>query len=507
MNNPELGGFGVIDWLVLVGYFILLAFTAVLFSRRQRNTDDYFRAGGSIPFFAASISFLATALSAATFIGGPQQAFVSDLTYLSANIGSIIGIIIVAFYFVPAYYRNRSVTVYSMLENRFGSRSSQAASGTFLAGRIFASGARLYIAAIPASWIVFGDITIPRLLISIGVLVVVGTTYTLAGGIRSVIWTDVIQAVILVGTALVAALVLLHKIPLSFSEIIDALQNPGDGQPSKLAVFKLGLEGLDAKYTVLTAIFGFTLLNIGSYGTDQDMAQRMLVCKDARSGTKSALTAILIGLPVTTLFMGIGLLLYIFYSRPELMGSAAPAYQISGTRQVFLEFLLHEIPPGMVGLMMAGLFAAALSSINSALNAMSSVMVTDFYRKFRPKHSEKKYLQAGRLGVVICGIVIGGFAVISVYWQSARPEATLIDFALQVMVFAYSGLTAVFLCAVFTRRGNDTSVIGALITGFLIAMALQYSAKSSLAFAWQMLIATSYAFGVCCLGKKPEDKP
>ncbi len=504
MKQPELVGFSYLDWIVLAGYFLMLVITALLFSRRQRNTDDYFRAGGNIPYFAASVSFLATALSAATFIGGPQQAFVSDLTYLSANIGSILGIIVVAFYFVPAYYRNRSVTVYGMLENRFGAKSAMSASGTFLVGRIFASGARLYIAAIPASWIVFGDIRIPHLLIAIAVLIVIGTTYTLAGGIRSVIWTDVIQAVILVGTALTAALVLLHKIPLSLPEIIDALQNPGDGLPSKLSVFKLGLDGLDTKYTVLTAIFGFTLLNIGSYGTDQDMAQRMLVCKDARRGSKSALTAILIGLPVTTLFMLIGLLLHIFYSRPELMGSAAPVYQISGTRQVFLEFLLHEIPPGMTGLMMAGLFAAALSSVNSALNAMSSAIVTDFYRKFRPKKSEKQYLNAGRLGVVVCGIVLGGFAVISVYWQSARPEATLIDFALQVMVFAYSGLTAVFLCAVFTKRGNDTSVIGALIAGFLIALSLQYSAQSSLAFAWQMLIATSYAFMVCCLGKKQE---
>ncbi len=509
MNGAEFRGFQFWDGLVLGGYFCLLVVTGLVFTRRQTDTDDYFRASRRIPMLAAAVSFLATALSAATFIGGPQQAFVGDLTYLSANLGSIIAAVVVALFFVPAFFKHDVPTVYGLLRVRFGVRSSMAAGGTFLAGRVFASGARLYIAALPASWIIYGDIGTRHLLISIAVLTLVGTTYTLAGGIRSVILTDVIQTVIFVGTAVVACVVLLDKIPLGLGGIIDALKHPAAGEPSKLTVFKLGLDGLNAKYTLLTAVFGFTLLGIGSYGTDQDMAQRMLSCRDAKRGSLTAITGILIGLPVTALFMGIGLLLFIFYRRPDIMAEAAPVYAVGGGRQIFLEFLLHEIPVGLTGLMMAGLFAAALSSLNSALNAMSSSLINDFYRRLRPGRDERHYLKAGRSGVALCGAVIGLFAVGSAFWQEAHPEATLIDFALQVMIFAYAGLVAVYLTALFTRRGNETSVIAALGVGFAVALTLTMAWGANIAYAWTMLISTGLAFAVCCLGghREPEVKP
>ena len=508
MHNSAAVGFQLSDWLVLGAYFIVLIITGWLFTRRQRNTDDYFRAGGRIPMFAAAVSLLATSLSAATFIGGPQQAYTEDLTYLSANIGSIIAIVVVALFFIPAYYRNNVATVYGFLARRFGTKSSMAASGAFLIGRVFASGARIYIAALPASLIVFGDIKANHLVISIAVLSFVAIAYTLAGGIRSVIWTDVIQTCVFVGTAIIALVVLLHKIPLTLPEIIEALRYPGEGLSSKLTTLKLGFSDFSAKenFTILTAIFGFTLLNLGSYGTDQDMAQRMLTCRNARKGSQSAVTAIIIGLPVTALFMIIGLLLYIFYSRPDLMGAAAPIEQVEGSRQVFLQFILSQMPTGMTGLMMAGLFAAGLSSLNSALNAMSSVLISDFYKKIRPERSEHHYLFVSRIGVIACGVVLPLFAVFSVFWQQAQPETTLIDFALRVMVFAYSGLVAVYLTAMFTRRGNNTTVIAALVTGFIVVILLQTCLIEKLAFPWFMLIATSVAFGVCCLGKSDSTR-
>lgn len=457
--------------------------------------------------WAAAISFLATALSAATFIGGPQQAYKGDLTYLSSNIGSIIAVIIVALFFVPAFYKHKVATVYGLLDKRYGTSSNLAASGAFLIGRVFASGARLYIAALPASLIVFGDIAIKHQIISISMLAVVAIVYTLAGGIRAVIWTDVIQTFVFVGAAIAAMILLLHKIPIGLPEIIETLKNPGAGEASKLTIFKLGLDGFDSKnsYTILTAIFGFSLLGIGAYGTDQDMTQRLLTCKNAAKGSQSAVMGILIGLPVTTLFMLIGLLLYIFYSRPELMGASAPGYAVDESRKIFLSFILNEMPPGMSGLMMAGLFAAGLSSLNSAINAMSSSFVNDFYKRFKPGLSEKQYLFTGRMGVVFFGLILGIFAVISVFWQAARPEATLIDFALMVMVFAYSGLSAVFLTALFTKRGNNISVIAALAVGFLSVLSMQTWFAGTIAFPWQMFIATGLAFGICCIGGKKDE--
>ena len=502
MSEPNMGGFATLDWAILAGYFLIIVVTGVIFTKRQRSTDDYFLANRSIPMFAAAISFLATSLSAATFVGGPQQSYSGDLTYLSSNIGSIIAIIIVAVFFIPALYKQRVATVYGLLENRFGRPSSLSASGAFMIGRVFASGARLYIAALPASLILYGDIAIRHQLVAIALLTVVGIAYTYVGGIRTVIWTDVIQAVIFIGAALIAVVILYNRIPLDFSGIIEALRNPGDGAASKLTLFKLGTEGFSPKhsFTLFTAIFGFSLLSLGAYGTDQDMTQRLMTCENAVKGSRSAIIGVLVGLPVTTLFMFLGLLLYIFYSRPELMGIAAPAYEIEGSRKVFLSFILKELPPGVTGLMMTGLFAAGLSSLNSAINAMSSSFVNDLYKHFRPNKSEIHYLKIGRKAVLVFGIVLGLFAVSSVFWQEARPETTLINFALMVMVFAYSGLVGVFLSALFTKRGNNVSVISALLTGFLAVLIMQTWFNTDLAFPWQMFIATSLSFVVCQLG-------
>ncbi len=504
MSSMASGGFGEIDWAVLGGYFLVLIATGVVFTRSQNSTDDYFRASGKVPVFAAAISFLATALSAATFVGGPQQSFTGDLTYLSSNIGSIIAIIIVAVFFVPAFYRNKVSTVYGLLHKRFGAPASTAASVAFLVGRVFASGARIYIAALPASLIMFGDIIWQHQLVAIAGLTMVGIVYTYAGGIRTVIFTDVIQTFIFVGAALVALVMLLHQIPVGISEIIDILRHPGEGMASKLTIMPLGFKGFGPEhtYTFLSAVFGFTLLTLGSYGTDQDMAQRLLTLKDARKGKQSAVWGILIGLPVTFLFMVIGLLLFIFYSRPDVMGAMVPGYAVEGSRKIFLSYILHEAPPGITGLMMAGLFAAGLSSLNSAINSMSSSFVNDLYKRWKPARSEAHYLKVGRSGVAIIGVILGMFAVFSVFWQEARPETTLINFALLVMVFAYSGLVAVFLTALFTKRGNNATVIAAIATGFLSVVVMQTWFAKDIAFPWQMFVATTLAFVVCVSGKR-----
>ncbi|MGR3319503.1 MAG: sodium:solute symporter [Candidatus Anammoxibacter sp.] len=513
MINSSSTLFGLFDWLVLAVYFVILVISGIFFARKQTTTDDYFRASGQIPMWAAGISFLATSLSAATFIGGPQQAFAGDLTYLISIAGSILAVLIVAIFFVPSFYRYQVTTVYELLGKHFGPLATLSASGAFMLGRVFASGARIYIAALPASLIIFGDIDIGHLLIAIAALTVIGIVYTFVGGIRSVIWTDCIQMVIFVGAAIVAIIILLQKIPVPLTDIIDTLNHPaGDAveQTSKLAFFRLGFDGIGSKhtYTLLTAIFGFTLLNLGAYGTDQDMAQRLLTCRSAVKGSWSAIIAVIISIPVTFMFMAIGLLLYIFYSRPDLMGVASPSYEVDSSRKVFLSFILNEMPAGMAGLMMAGLFAAGLSSLNSAINAMSSTFINDFYKRFRPGLDDKHYLLAGRIGIVIFGIILGLFGVFSSFWQRNHPETTLIDFALTVMIFSYSGLVAVFLTAIFTRRGNSVSVIAALITGFIVIIIMQTTSidnkmvKDIIAFPWQMTIATTLAFGVCCLGKR-----
>jgi SSS family solute:Na+ symporter len=515
MTPPSLAAFAALDWAVLGGYFVLLAIAGVLLAKRRETAEEYFLANHSIPVWAASLSVLATAISAATFIGAPEQSYGGNLTYLSSYIGSVVAAFVVALLFIPAFYRHNVTTVYQLLAIRFGAPSMLAASGMFLVGRLLASGAREYMAGLAASMILFNDIQPAHVVVSIVVLVVVGIVYTLVGGITSVIWTDVVQAFVFVGAAVVSIATLLYFIPADLGQIASALTHPAPGEASKLTLVTLG-GGWGDRFTIFTALFGFTLIGIGANGTDHDLAQRMLTCRSAKKGAMSALVGIIVQVPVAFLFMIVGLLLYVFYKRPDLMGAAAPIAVPSQTKDVFLRFIIDQMPVGIRGLIMAGLFAAALSSFVSALNAMSSTTVFDFYRRFRPDRTERHYVRVGQLGVVAWGIALGSFAVVSVYWQEGGQKM-LIDFALNIMSLAYSGLVAVFLTALLTRRGNNASVIAALATGFLTVLAFSVqpwtwfgASPLNLAFPWHMTLGTALAFIVCCLGApapRPEPLP
>ncbi len=521
------------DWVVLGAYFTLVAATGVWFARRaQKDTADYFLAARSMPVWAVAISVLATTQSGATYLGAPQSSYVGNLTYLSTNIGMVIAALVVAFVFLPAFYRHDAATPYALLERRFGPSAKSAAAWTFMVGRVFASGVRLYIVALAASMILFGDIEPGHIRACIGVMAVVGIFYTFVGGIRSVIWTDVIQAALYIGAALIAVVILLDRIPVGVGDMVHTLRTAGEGGSSKLAMVDPGIElgepglgfSFGQTYTVITAIFAFTLFGIASNGTDNDMVQRLLTCRSARESSRSILMATLLGIPAVALFLVLGLLLFVFYQQPLLMGGHAPKPPSDDSRKIFLEFILNEMPPGMAGLMMAGLFAAGLSSLNSALNSMSSSLVNDVYRPWRPGRSESHYLAAGRIGIIVWGVLLAGFASLCVVWQQ-RSQETLIDFAIGIMALAYSGLLAVFFVALFTKRGNARSVLAALVAGLLVTLAMklwpmlwsnpvgeavlyQYPwlrHTLGIAWPWHLVAGTAIATLVCALGRAPAD--
>ncbi len=533
-----------IDWTVLIAYFALIVASGIWFARRSnKNTEDYFLGGRSMPAWAVAISIVATSMSAASFIGVPELSYKGDLTYLATNIGLILASIIIAVVFIPAFYKARVQTVYALLGDRFGPNAATASSIAFLVGRIMASGARIYIGAIPASVALFGlehGLEPSRLLISIGILSVIGISYTLVGGVASVIWTDVVQMVVLVGACLVAIVIIGSHIDTSFAEVIAALQNPAQDASAasklNLVVPALTADGIDlaSQFTLPACIIGFTLLGIGSYGTDHDLVQRMLTCGDAKRGSWSVIAGILLYAPSIALFLVVGLLLWIFYNRPDLtdLVTVAPL----DSRRVFLTFIMDFMPTGVVGLMMAGLFAAGLSSLNSAINAMSASFVNDVYRRIKPDRNEAHYLWVGRVGVVGWGIVLASFACFCVFWQrqdgAFNESSGLLTFALSVMTFAYAGLIAVFLTALLTRRGTTASAIASLIIGFVCVFMMQpllweqlvdlesikQTATESgeepfllvvlnLAFVWKLTFATIAAFVVAAFprGSRPTN--
>jgi SSS family transporter len=501
--------FHALDWLVLCAYLAVVVALGLRFGRRAARRREFFLAARSMPVWAVAISVLATAQSAATFVGGPEQAYRGDLTYLSANLGGLIAVLVVALVFLPAFYRRDVVSIYELLGQDFGLPAQRAASAMFMLGRVFASGARLFIVAIPFSLVAFGNIGPPALLTSIVVIAVAATLYTLAGGIRAVIWTDVLQAVVYIGAVGLAVWLLWQKMPMDPAGLADALRASGEGD--KLTVIDASFDHtFRSPYNLWAIVLGLTLLNAAAFGTDQDLTQRMLTCRSAARGGWSLILSYLIGWPVLVLFMLAGLLLYVYYQRPDLMGEDAPMAPVDDARQVFVTFILREMPTGMRGLMMAGLFAAAMSSLDSALNAMASTTVSDFYRPARYRQglgdiTPGRQVRVSRLAVAFWAVALAAFACFCVFWQQHSGQR-LIDFALGVMVFAYSGLLAVFLTALFTRRGNALSAVAALLTGFGAVLALELYptvlAWEPIAFPWKMVTATVLAFAVCCLGRR-----
>ncbi len=503
------------DWAVLAVYVALLALAAWWSTRRTiAKADDYFLASHHAPTWLVAVSVLSTMQSAATFLGAPDNSFRGDYSYLTSNFAAIIAAFIVARALIPRFYAIGATTVYELLETRFDATARRAAAGMYLVGRILASGARLYLAAIAVSMIIFLDVEPQHIIIASAVLVAFGLIFTLFGGLNAVIWSDLVQVILYVGGAILVLVFLLHRIPATGAEIVTALQNaPGDVDKLRLIDWSLDFS---KPFTIWAILTGLVLLNIGNAGLDQDTTQRFLACEDAKAGTRALYSSMWVAIPVVALFMAIGSLLHIFYERPELMGvSTSAAQSFSGeTITVFMSFILSEIPPGLRGLVTVGVIAAA--AINSGLISMSAVLVSDFYRPYRERIGapppEHHYVHAGRMGVVLLAVALFAMSILCFYWQR-YSDMPLLEFVLGVMVFAYSGLLGVYAVALFTARGSTGSVIAALLVGFCAILLQQHyivdslgllPAMKSLAFPWQLCIGATLAFLTCYAGHPKE---
>ncbi|MEM9414762.1 MAG: sodium:solute symporter [Planctomycetota bacterium] len=517
-----LAAFTWIDWGVVGAYLFVVLAIGYAASRKQEDEGQFFLAGRRIPVWAATLSLVATSLSAATYIGAPEISFKGDLSYLILNIGGLLAVAVVALLFLPALYRANTTTIYGYLGQRISPGSATAAGVAFLVGRLLASGARLFMAGIAFCLILFGETTVENLIYSILVLGVVGTAYTCMGGIRAVIWTDTLQVVFVVGAAVVSIILLLKMIPLSVPEIVGVLQEAGPEKTSKLTVVKTGIDPETGRYdwaatTTLFAAFAVTFTSIGAYGTDHDLVQRTMTTRSAWKASLSLVLSQLVAVPVVVLFLIIGLLLSIYYGMPEVMGANAPA-AIEDTRKVYPHFLVTEMPPVLAGLAMAGMFAAAMSSFDSAVNAMASSAVADVFRARQEAAGDAgggaSSSIRGRFAVAAMGAVLIIFAIGAAVAQQGGGQS-LIDFALGVMSFAYAGLVGVFLTARLTNRGSTPSVIAALVAGAVVVLLQQSYILGPISEAvrgegnavaigwpWWMVSGTAVSFAVCVIGRR-----
>lgn len=503
--------FTPIDWMIFGSYFLVLATTSVILSRAKvETTRDYFVGSNAMPMLAVAISVVATSQSAATFLGGPEYSYGKDLTFLGFYFSALIAVFIVAYLLIPRFYAINAVTVYELLEKRYGSTAKQQAGVMFLIGRLFASGARLYIGALAISMILFMDITPLHILISIVFLMLGALAYTYFGGIKSVILSDIIQAVTYIGAAMAVLIYLFYSLDADIATMVEILS-----QEEKLTIIHFSLNNFEGGFNFYTLIAGWLLLNIAAYGLDQDMTQRVLSCKSKAEGAKSLIYSILITIPVALLFLVIGLLLYLYYQHPELSGfEGSVEKNFQGDKiTIMMSYILNEMPEGLRGLVTVGAIAAALSSTNSVLGAMSSVAIEDLYRPWSVARGgemrESHYLKAGKIAVLLFALMLSIMAMLSYYWQHAT-QTHLLNFALGVMAFSYAGLLGVYGAAIFTHRGSGGSVLWALIGGFVTVLLLQpyildaIHIEWKIGFSWQLLLGTLVSFSVMMLSKSEE---
>ncbi len=506
----------LIDWSIIALYVAAVIGGGVALSRRPtRSMREFFLGGNQMSVWLVMFSVLATTQSAATFLGGPDNGFRGDYTYVASSFGGILAALFATRFLLGRFYALKVTTVYELLAARYGEPAKRAAGAMYLVGRVFASGARVYIAATAVAMMLFFNIEPQSVILAVCAITVFSLGLTLVGGVRSVIWSDFGQFIVYFGAALIALASIWSQLSLTPAEVIAALRETPEGV-NKLVLFDFSLD-FSKPFTVWAILTGVFLLNLGNFGFDQDTTQRLLTCRDAKSGGRAMIASSLVAIPIVFVFVTIGQLLHLLYERPELLAASGGSElmpEFNGESiTVFMSYILSEMPAGVRGLATAGIVAAAISTMTSGLSAMSSVLVGDFYRPWRESAangaSPEHYVFAGRVGMFIFAVLLAAMAVLCFYWQRYTDMA-LLEFALAVMSFAYAGLTGVFFTAVFTRRGSSFSVSAALIAGFLTILFQQsYIVDSlnlpplmkSLSFPWQLLIGAGISIAVCMAGK------
>ena len=390
----------ILDWTIIAVFLGTLVTIGYLFSRKNKNIDDYFVAGRAMPGWLVALAATGTSISAGTFVGSPELGFNTNLTYVMNLIAAIIGGSLVAAFILPKLYNAKTITIYGFIGDRFGETSKRANSVMFLVGQLFTSGSRLFIAAIAVSVILFGSIHFQFMIWSIIILGVISTIYTMLGGIKGLLYIDAFQTLLIIFTGIVALVIIYLAVDMPLSDIWASLttggmvKDPGvaagmsaDGTlygwsaGNKLTMFDPSLNPR-LPYTIVGGVIGIAFFRVAQYTTDHEFVQRQLTAKDVKKAGTSLIYSQLICLPVVVLFISLGLLLFVLYkNNPEF--DALGASFFSDARDVFPQFIKNHIPAGVRGLMIVGLLAAALSSFNSAINAMASSFVSDLYLPIR----------------------------------------------------------------------------------------------------------------------------
>ena len=440
-----------LDYLILLGYLLGSVALGLWAGGRQRHAVDYFLGSRTLPWWALCLSVVATETSTLTVIGIPAVAYGGDLSFWKLTIGYVLGRIAVAFFLLPRYFEGSLTTAYAFLGQRFGQGMQAAASLVFLATRLLADGVRLFATAIPLK--VMADMAGLSVSYLEVILVVAGATvlYTLIGGLRAVVWLDVMQLLVYIGGALGALWVLWKGAPDGWWQMATAA--------GKTRLLVPGAETspirwLTEPYVFVTAVVGGAVFSMASHGTDHLMVQRLLACRDLSDSRKALIGSGLIVMVQFALFLLVGLLLWVHY------GGATPAeLGLSRADEVFPRFIIEGLPPGVSGLLLAGILAAAMSTLSSSLNALASSTLFDLYERWRGRPLD------GRQSLVVSRLLTLGWALVFVGFASLfeSTDNPVVELGLSIASFTYGGMLGVFLLGRFNRRVSQRWAIGAFL--------------------------------------------
>jgi solute:Na+ symporter, SSS family len=433
------------------------------FSKRQKNTDDYFKGGGRVPWWAAGLSIFGTALSAITFMAIPAKTFATDWSYFMLNMTIIMVAPIIVFVFIPFYRKMNITTAYEYLEARFNIVVRLIGSLSFILFQVGRMGVVMFLPSIALNVVTGIDI-----FVCIGLMGIISLVYTMLGGIEAVIWTDVMQVIVLLGGALLSLVLIVIAVDGGFVSIVEtAVEN------HKFKV--IDLTWSLKQPTVWVMLLGGIFANITTYGTDQTMVQRYLTTKSEKAAKKSVWTNAFLTIPATMIFFFVGTALFAFYKYfPHELN---PTFQNNDA--IFPWYIASQLPAGISGLLIAGIFAAAMSSLSSSMNSAATAYATDIHFRFNWG------IKVGGLRIArIATLIIGLIGILFALFMATMDIKSLWDEFQKILGLIIGSLGGVFLLGILSKRANSSGAVFGIICSIAVQiMVVAYEAVHLLMYS------------------------
>jgi SSS family transporter len=467
-----------IDFAILAVYLVGITLFGAHFRRGQKSMRDYFLGGRTAPWWALACSIVATETSTLTIIGTPGIAFGGNLGFLQLVLGYLVARVILCVVLIPQYFQGEFYTAYQLLGKRFGARIKSVAAVVFLSTRALAEGVRIAAIGKVVS-VVFG--TGDR--ISILIVTLLTLFYTFEGGMRAVIWTDVVQLVLYLSGSAAAFFLLLHKIPGGWHEVTSVAAASGD----KLQVFDFTLS-LTRTYTFWSGVIGGTFLTMASHGTDQTMVQRLLAARNERDSKTALLASGVIIFVQFSLFLVIGVMLFVYAQHSAFPVPAGDADRI------FPEFIVRELPRGLAGLVLASIFAVAMSNASGSLNSLASSSMIDIGGARTGNvgragsEAAAESLRRSRWMTLAWGVVLGSLGLL--------PWGPVLEAGLTIASITGGAMLGVFLLGTWNRRANENGALAGFVSGLAVVAVIALKFHAYVAWTWYVLIGTVVTFAV-----------